>query len=270
MPAVKDITSAKNPQIKNVLDLRERKTRDKTGLMIVEGTREIMQAREAGVKFREAFFCQELIHHDEARGLAGFLKKENIGLYETSEEIFAKISFGERMEGILAVCEKPRVAFSDIKISQTPFLVVVEGVEKPGNLGAILRTADAAGVDGVILTDGITDVANPNVVRSSLGTVFSVKVVEGTNTETLNFLKKSHIKICAAFPAAKEIYTDVPLDASLAVILGSEQKGLSDFWKANADLKVKIPMYGHADSLNVSATAAVLVYEARRQRNLKK
>ena len=270
MQPVKHITSAKNPEIKRLVDLRERKARDKTGLIIVEGTRELSCAKKAGVSFKEIYTCAEFFRGEEARKLAIAIEREGAKAFETSQDVFSKISFGERLEGLIAVCEKPKRKLEGLMLSSAPFLVVVEGVEKPGNLGAVLRTADAAGVDGVIVTDGSTDISNPNVVRSSLGTVFSVSAAEASNEATLNFLKNNNVKIAAADPTAEKIYTDFSLNVPLAIVLGSEQKGLSSFWQKNCDFKMKIPMRGAADSLNVSTTAAILIYETLRQRSLKK
>ena len=146
-------------------------------------------------------------------------------------------------------------------------MVVVEGIEKPGNLGAVLRTCDGAGVDGLFVCDAALDIYNPNVVRSSIGTIFSVPVIQDSSGEILSFLKKNNLKICIASPQAKTLYTDVNFNIPLAVVVGSEQKGLSDFWKSRADVQAKIPMHGKADSLNVSATTAIFIYEALRQRN---
>jgi len=267
MPPVK-ITSTKNPYVKKLLELREKKSRDKTGLMIVEGTRELFAAKNAQVNFKELYVCHDFLKEEAQRFVKSF--KKEVKVFETSEHVFKKISFGERLEGVVAVCEKPKRSLQDLKISAKSLLLIVERVEKPGNLGAILRTADAAGIDGVILADSVTDASNPNVVRSSLGTLFSVPVVESSNEKTLNFLKENKIMVAAADPGAKDVYTHLHLNMPLAIVLGSEQKGLSSFWQRNSDFKMKIPMRGQADSLNVSTTAAILIYEALRQRNLEK
>ena len=269
MPPNKKITSAVNVRVKSVLALRERKEREETGLMIVEGVREIARARTAGIVFKEIYLCPDFLSKDDGEKLIREIGPENVITFETTREVFKKISFGEREEGALAVCRQPKWALSDLKLSKNPFLVIVESVEKPGNLGAILRTCDGAGADGLILSDRLTDCFNPNVVRASLGTVFSVKVVESSNERALQFLKENGIKAWAASPEAKNIYTRVGWHMPLAIVLGNEQKGLSDFWMRNCDFIVKIPMRGLADSLNVSSTAAILIYEALRQRSLK-
>jgi TrmH family RNA methyltransferase len=267
MPLPEKITSAKNSRIHEVLELRERKTRSATNSIIVEGVREISRAQESKIKFKEIYFCPDFLE-DEAKKLLENIIKTKMSAFDVTKEIFAKIAFGDRQEGLLAICEKPKKSFADIKMSKNPLFVVVERLEKPGNLGAILRSCDGAGVDGLILCDGRVDGYNPNVIRSSIGTVFSVNMVEASNDETLSFLKKNHVAICASLPEDKTTYTQINFKLPSAIVLGSEQEGLSDFWIKHADCKLKIPMYGKADSLNVSTTAAILIYEAIRQRNI--
>ena len=236
------------------------------------------RAVEAEVAFKELYVCRELLKiQSQGESSAGHnahlsdkiiekLLSLNVPVFETTEAVFAKISYGEREEGLLAVGALRQRSFRDFPSAACPFFVVIERVEKPGNLGAILRTCDGAGVDGVIVCDGKTDIYNPNVIRASLGTVFSNTVVTGTNQEAIDFLKSRNIKICAALPQAKTIYTEENLNRAVAVIVGSEQDGLTKFWTERADVKVRIPMKGRADSLNVAASTAVLVYEVIRQR----
>ncbi len=262
------ITSLTNPKIKHAVQLRKRKQRDEEGLTIVEGVREITRAHEAGVPFKELYFCPELLEDSKEVGaLIKALESQKVSIYETVLTVFEKLSYGERLEGVLALCTPERLSFDDLPSKKPGLFIVVESVEKPGNLGAILRTCDGAGVDGVIICDGKTDIYNPNVIRSSLGAIFSVKVVVSSNEETLQFLRSKNIEVCATLPLAKKVYTKTQLTNPLAVVVGSEQNGLTDFWVQNADLTVKIPMKGRADSLNVSASAAILLYEAIRQRS---
>jgi len=260
------VSSLTNPKIKNVVRLRERRHREKSGLTIVEGNREIERVLEAGVGMKELYICPEFL----AKHFKGdFLRRVSSGDVEVTEvtkEVFAKISYGDRHEGALAVCEFWQHPLYDVTLSVRPLLVIVEAVEKPGNLGAILRTCDGVGVDGVIVCDPKTDIYNPNVIRASLGSIFSLKVVASTNDETMHFLKEKNIKIYATMPDAKKDYTDVNLRDAAAIVVGSEAKGLSDFWSQHADYHVRIPMRGKADSLNVSASTAILLYEAVRQR----
>lgn len=260
------MTSLSNPRIKDVLRLRERKARNESGLTIIEGVREVACALEAKVNLQELYLCSDFLHKGEKTALMKKAAKDT-AIFEVTKKIFEKISYGERQEGVLAVGRPKAAALNNLKLKADPFFVVMETVEKPGNLGAVLRTCDGAGVDGVIIGDAATDIYNPNVIRSSLGTVFSVPVAVGSNPEVLTFLQRNKIKICCAAPQAKQTYTQANLQGAVALVLGSEQKGLSDFWFKNSLLQVKIPMQGKADSLNVSTTAAILIYEVLRQRS---
>lgn len=262
----KEITSLQNPRVKAVVDLRERRSRDETGSMIVEGLREISLAQKAGIVFSELYF-EEVFFKDAVNKV--FIETTSAQCKEIfllPEYVFEKLTFGHRHEGVLAVCVQPKKALKDIQLSQNPLLVIVESVEKPGNLGAILRTADAVGADGLIVCDPVTDIYNPNVVRSSIGTVFSVPVVSAKAEETLKFLKANKIVTCATLPQAGQCYAKVDMTGPLAVVMGSEEQGLSEFWQKNCDTAVYIPMKGKSDSLNVSVSAAIVLYEAIRQR----
>lgn len=258
------ITSLTNPKIKRVVRLKNHRLREKSGLTVVEGYREIDRALEAGVKFQELYVCEG---YEIPATCSRNLKVSGACLYETSKSVYAKIAYGDRKEGILGIGQPRAFLLDDLVLSKMPLVLVVEGIEKPGNLGAILRTADGAGIDGVIVCDEKTDLYNPNVIRASLGTVFSVKAVVSSTQETFDFLKAKNIRIYASSPHAKTIYTKVDMNIPLAVVVGAEQAGLTDFWQRHADRMVKIPMKGAADSLNVSISAAILIYEALRQRS---
>lgn len=272
------ITSLTNPKVKDIVTLRTRRQREKTGLTVVEGVREIDCALKAGVTFKEFYFCADLLNELKAAGNGvpknkntadALLKKlsSKVSVYETSKAVFSKMSYGDRAEGVLAVCEPRLQSLEDLPSKDDPLFVVVESVEKPGNLGAILRTCDGVGVDGVIICDGKTDIYNPNVIRASLGAIFTVNVVVSSSEEALKYLRSKKVTICSTLPEAKTIYTNEQLTDSLAVVVGSEKNGLTEFWVQHADLKVRIPMKGLADSLNVSASTAVLLYEIIRQRS---
>ncbi len=267
MPYDNKITSFKNFKIKSVVRLRERSGRDESGLMIIEGIKEVLRAKEAQISFQELYLSNELIKQDKHQEIIRSITKKSENIFYVSKEVFAKISFGHRSEGVLAICAQPRYSLQDLKLSKYPLLLIVESLEKPGNLGAILRTCDGAGIDGVIVCDKVADIYNPNVIRSSIGTIFSVPVVQSTGTEAIFFLKKKNIKICATFLDGKEDYVKINMQAGLAIAVGSEQKGLSDLWRSAADHLIRIPMKGKADSLNVSVAAAIVLYEAIRQRN---
>ena len=261
------IVSVQNDSIKNVVRLRERRGRDEQGLTIIEGVRELSMALEARVDVKRVYVCSDFVDGNEVKSIIERCLLQKLEVVETSAPVFAKISFGDRNEGILAVCQPKEQTLADLKFDRNPLVVVIENVEKPGNLGAILRTCDAAGVNAVIISDGITDVYNPNVIRASLGSVFTVPVVVSSNELTLKFLKSKQIKVCATFPDARQLYAQSNFNGALAIVLGSEEMGLSDFWNKNADEKIKVPLLGRVNSLNVSATAAVVVYEAVRQRD---
>jgi TrmH family RNA methyltransferase len=185
---------------------------------------------------------------------------------ECSEPVFLKISYRDRPEGLLAVGPQIRRPLASLRVPPAPLLLVAEAIEKPGNLGSILRSADAAGAHGLIVCDRCTDINNPNVVRASIGTVFSVPVAEGSSPETLAWLRERGIRTLAATPHATQDLYDVDLRGGIAIVVGTEQYGLSELWMKNADLAVRIPMFGQADSLNVAAATTILLYEAVRQR----
>lgn len=267
MPS-KTITSFSNPQIKNVAALRERKAREASGLTVVEGVREISAAVAAQVPVKELYVCREFFAD---RGEEKLLKQlgPDVNAFEVPRAVFEKISYGDRQEGVLAVCAPKVYQLKDLKLKDNPLVVILESVEKPGNLGAVLRSCDGAGVDALFLCGQVTDVYNPNVIRASIGTVFNIPVIVSGNEEIAGFLKKSKIRSAAAAVEAKTVYAQADLKGAIAIVLGSEQDGLSEFWLKNSQVQVKIPMMGKADSLNVSTTAAILIYEALRQRGAK-
>ncbi len=226
--------------------------------MLVEGFDEIQLALSAGHTPQTLLSSPE----PDSRQLT-FSSAETLMV---SRAVFEKISYRENPDGWLAIFPIPKTSYDDLKLSDNPLVIVAESIEKPGNLGAILRTADAAGVDAVLVCDPRVDVWNPNVVRASRGTVFSVPVVEGDNASALKWLKSSKLRIVAATPSVDETYSDMDLSQPSAIAVGTEDEGLSDFWLSNADAKVKIPMLGKVNSLNVSVSTALIVYEALRQR----
>jgi len=261
------IISLTNPRVKELVRLRTAGHRKSSGVTIVDGAREVLRALGGGVKFLEFYVCPELVGNgEEEKQVKAKLSAANVLVLEVTRSVFTKIAYGDRQEGVLGVCETPRRSLTDFRVDANALVVVIEQVEKPGNLGAILRTCDGAGVNGVLVCDSKTDLYNPNVIRASVGTVFTVDTVQCSNDEALRFLKSKGIKIYVASPRAQTVYTRVDLTAAAAIVLGSEQEGLSDFWDKNADARVKIPMRGAADSLNVSTSAAILIYEALRQR----
>lgn len=255
------ITSLQNALIKKAQSLREARSRRESGMTIIDGAREIKRALEAGIVFSEIFYVK-----GQQETLLKELSIKKIKSVEVGNNIMEKLAYGERHEGIIALAKTPVLTLKDLKLSAQPLVVVLESIEKPGNLGAVLRTCDGVGVEAVLVCDPKTDVYNPNVIRSSTGVIFSIPVVCAASSEITSFLKARKIRVCASGPEAQELYTQVNFKGAWAIVFGSEDQGLSDVWIKQADLSVKIPMNGKADSLNVSISAAIILYEALRQR----
>jgi TrmH family RNA methyltransferase len=255
---IESITSLQNSKIKNIVLLREKsKERNKQKLFPVEGKREIAMAVSGGYNIDSLYICPEFsekIHFPAEH------------IYEVNKKIFEKIAYREDSDGLLAVMKMKNNSLDDIIVSGNPFVIVLEAVEKPGNLGAILRTADAANVDAVVVCDPKSDVFNPNVIRSSLGCVFTVNVVTCASEQAFEWLKQNNIAIYAAELESSQWYYDEDYRKKSAVVMGTESTGLSDFWLRKADKRIKIPMNGKADSLNVSVSTAIITFEAMRQR----
>jgi RNA methyltransferase, TrmH family len=268
MVVIMQITSKQNPKIKALVGLRQRRDRDTAGLFLIEGYREVRRALDKTIGITELYYCPEWFLGDNEQALINDAQQSGAILYELSKEVFAKVSYRDRPDGLLAVAKQWQRSLDDLKLSPKPFLMVVEAVEKPGNLGTILRTADGAGADGVIVCDPVTDIFNPNVVRSSTGVLFSVPVVVTDSQTLFQWLRQKKIHIVATTPAAEKLYTKTDLTGPIAVVMGSEQYGLTDFWLEQCDLPVRIPMAGQADSLNVAISAAVVAYEVVRQREV--
>lgn len=264
------IESLQNPRIKSVLKLNKRAVRDERGLLLVEGYRELKRALDNRWKPSELYFCRDLFLGSNEDALIQRSAEAGATLFECSERVLRKISYRDRPEGLVAVGPQVRYSLSELTFRTTPFLVIAEAIEKPGNLGTILRSADATGVDGLIVCDRCTDISNPNVVRASIGTLFSVKVVEAATDQALPWLRHQGIRIVSATPHAERLYTDVDLTVPVAVVVGSEQYGLSTRWMNEADMKVRIPMLGQADSLNVASATTLLLYEVVRQRGARR
>ena len=258
------ITSPRNEKIKSAIKLRRRKHRGRQGRTLIDGARELFRAVSAGIHVEEIYFCSTLCHTAESRRLLAQLDELEMGIYEVTENVFEKLAYGERTEGFIGVAIPPEVELDDLVLPENPLLAVVEGIEKPGNLGAILRSADGAGVSAVILANQKTDLFNPNAIRASIGTVFTMPVCAAPSKEVFNWLKVQGFQLVAATVDAVDCYTNVDYTAPVALILGTEATGISSIWQ---DVRsVRIPMHGVADSLNVSASAAVLFYEVQRQR----
>lgn len=267
------LSSLQNPKVKHVIDLRERQAREKSGLFIIEGYRELLRATDAGRTFDTLFICPELFLGSNEEALIRRISATGARVFPCTEKVFHKISYRDRPDGLIAVAPQMHLSLEEFEqqlTSPSPFLVVAEAIEKPGNLGTILRSSDAVGVDGLIVCDRCTDIHNPNVVRASVGTLFTVPVIEAKGAQVLAWLKQKKISILAATPSAKIEYTDADMTVPIAIAVGTEQLGLSDLWMENADMQVRIPMRGVADSLNVAMATTLLLYEALRQRHVKR
>jgi TrmH family RNA methyltransferase len=262
-----EISSPSNPKLKYVVKLRSCSARESSGEMIVEGFRECRRALDNGYRPRAIFHCPDFyLKNENEPALVRQCAELGAEVYTCTKQCFAKIAYKERPDGLLMVGPHVSIRLADLELPENALVIVTEAIEKPGNLGTILRSADAANVAAVIVCDRTTDIHNPNVVRASTGTMFSVPIVEATSDEALAFLKANGFKILAATPHAKELHFEVDLAGRVAIALGAEQYGLTAKWMDGADLRVRIPMLGLADSLNVSAAATILVYEAVRQR----
>jgi RNA methyltransferase, TrmH family len=268
MPAER-ITSLQNPRLKQLVRLRDRRPRDEAGLFLIEGYRQVKRALAAGVKLGELYVGPDWFLGTNEPALIDEAEAAGAVVFELSKEAFAKASYRDRPDGLLAVAPQWKRTLADldhVAAGADPFLLVVEAIEKPGNLGTLLRGADAAGVHAVIVCDPVTDIFNPNVVRSSTGVLFSLPVIVTESRELREWLRARKIRAVATTPAAEASYSDADLRGPLALIMGSEQYGLSEFWLKDSDLLVRIPMAGQADSLNVAMAAIITLFEAARQR----
>jgi TrmH family RNA methyltransferase len=262
------LSSFANPRVKAATALRDRRTRERAGLTLVDGSREIRRALDAGADVVEAFSCETLLAGPDARAALDLLQARGVVVQPTTEPVFAKLAFGDRAEGLVAIVRIPSTGLADLVLPADPLVVVIEGVEKPGNVGAVLRTADGAGVDAVMAASPRTDLFNPNAIRASAGTMFTVPVAAAPAAEVLPWLRERGLRIVAARVDAERLYTETDLTGPLAIVLGAEADGLTETWGDDGIEQVRLPMLGVADSLNVSVSAAILLYEARRQRGL--
>lgn len=261
------ITSGQNPKIKELLALQEKsKLRREKGLFVLEGRRELEHALEAGFRIDTLFVCPEILELTEETPLLCKVLSEAKNLFEVSPVVYGKIAYREGTEGIIAEMVTPGRSLGSISLPENPLVMVLESVEKPGNLGAVLRSADAAGADAVIVCDPLTDLFNPNLIRASIGAIFSVPVVTATSADAIKYLKDNGIRILTAQLQDSVLYYDSDMRRGVAIVMGTEATGLSDAWRLAADEHIRIPMLGRLDSLNVSVSAAILLFEAVRQR----
>lgn len=261
-----EITSLQNPKVKEVVNLRDRQGREQSQQFIIEGHFELHRAVDAGWKIDALYICPELFLVATNDQLIQRILAKDGKVFRCPENVFKKMAYRERPDGLIAVAHQKHLDLNSFELKPNPFFIVAEAIEKPGNLGSILRSSDAAGLDALVVCDACTDIYNPNVIRASIGTLFTVPVIESTSRKTLAWLKENNISILAATPSAKQEFTEVDMTGPIAIVVGTEHEGLSPLWMENADIQVKIPMHGAADSLNVAMAATLLLYEARRQR----
>lgn len=258
---MKQITSIQNPFIKSLVQLQEKaKTRKETGTFLMEGKREIELALKGGYELETLLFLPELVSEKELKTSAG------IDCIELSKEVYQKLAYRDTTEGILAVAKTKKHLLSDLKLSENPLVLVAEGIEKPGNLGALLRTADAANIDAVLIANPKSDLYNPNIVRSSVGCLFTNQIAVGTTEEVIAYLQSNNIAIYSATLQNSNGYHLENYTTPTALVVGTEATGLTEPWRTQSTQNIIIPMQGAIDSMNVSVAAAVLLFEAKRQR----
>lgn len=260
------LTSLQNPRVKEVVLLMKRPNRDEQQLVLVEGFREVKRALDNGIRPAALYYCPALFMGGNEGALVERSGDAGAELFECTEPVFRKMAYRDRPEGLLAVAPQVRRTLDELALPDNPLLVVAESIEKPGNLGSIIRSADAAGVHAVLVCDRCTDLWNPNVVRASIGTVFALPIVEAATADALPWLKARGIRVLAATPHAQQAYAEADMKQPTAIVVGAEQFGLSSRWMNEADVQVRIPMLGQVDSLNVANATTILLYEAARQR----
>lgn len=258
------ITSLQNPSVKNIVKLAKSRERKEQQLFVIEGARELSLALQSDYIVESLYVCWEMFEKTKYPSVLDSMEEKNV--LDISPEVFGKIAYRENSDGVVAIAKPKLHKLEYIKLSANPFVIVLEAVEKPGNLGAILRTADAAAVDAVVVCDPQTDLYNPNVVRSSVGGIFTVQTAVCSSADAAAWLKANNISSYAAELQAAEFYQDIDFRMPSAIVMGTEAEGLTGFWLKNATKRIKIPMRGKIDSLNVSVSTAVLTFEAMRQR----
>jgi len=259
------ITSRQNTRVKNAAKLRDRSGRESQRRIIIDGVREISRALDAGVELLEVFVCERRLR-DDGRQLAARLSSGPVEVVAVTEPVFAKLTFGDRADGVVAVARPPQFDLASVTLKREMLVAILERLEKPGNVGAVMRSADAVGLDAVITADGGTDRYNPNAIRASAGTIFALPLIAATREEALTWLRSHDFRVLAARVDGAVDYTAASFAGRCAIVVGSEAQGLSEAWHSGDVVSVKLPMRGRGDSLNVSVTAAVLFYEALRQR----
>ncbi|MDR2435824.1 MAG: hypothetical protein LBD33_00710 [Puniceicoccales bacterium] len=260
------ITSKQNPKIKFAMKLRNRSKRERMGLFIVEGFRECLRALGGGIAFEALFFCPKFFRSEMFGELVQRITRMGVDAFELSSEAFEKVSVRDGCDGILAICKTWMSDHREMKVRENSLFLVVDGVEKSGNLGALMRSAESANVDAMIICNSVTDIFNHNVVRASQGALFSLPIFQIHRNEAYDFLVKNNISIVVTAPLAPVRYWEVNMRVPSAIIVGAEHDGLPEFWLRDRGTVVSIPQLGHSDSLNVNDAAVIVLYDAVRQR----
>jgi TrmH family RNA methyltransferase len=266
MPERLIITSAQNPRLKRAAALQDRRDREREQAFLIEGYRALRRAMNNGYPIHELFICPELFQGENEPALIDECEATGAQVIQLPPTLFGKLAYRDRPEGLAGVAPQRHRPLAEFTPGPAPLLLVAVAIEKPGNLGTMLRSADATGVTGLILCDRCTDLHNPNVVRASTGALFSVPIFDADSATARAWLRAQGIRTLAATPHTEAIYTEVDLTQPTAIVVGCEMLGLDDAWLSDADLKVRIPMLGQADSLNVATATTILLYEAARQR----
>lgn len=262
------VSSVQNPRVKEVVALQQKSAeRRRRGMFVVEGKREVERCVEKGLRVERMLVCREIFDAEGGEAVLSGWMEQGVGeVVEVTRGVYERLAYRGGTEGVVAVVREQRLGLEDLQLRRDALVVVMERVEKPGNLGAVLRSADAAGVDALVVCDGRTDLWNPNLIRSSLGAVFTVPCVVCGTEECIAFLKKRGTRILTAQLQDSELYYDTDMRGGTAIVMGSEAEGLTERWREVADAHIRIPMLGRVDSLNVSVSAAILMFEAVRQR----
>ncbi len=261
------ICSLQNPRVKQIVKWRDRPDRDRDQVVIIEGYRALLRALAGGYPVRDVYICPDLFQGENEEALLSRLQEQGAKILQVSAAVFHKIAYRDRPEGLLGIGPQQDRSLQELALPKKPGLfLLAEQIEKPGNLGTIMRSADAAQVDGLILCDSRTDLYNPNVVRASTGNLFTLPIATAGSAESIAWMKENGLRIYAASPHASDLFTDVDMTVPLGIVVGSEQFGLSKTWLDAADQQVRLPMLGQADSLNVATASALLLYECLRQR----
>lgn len=262
-----EITSTQNPRVKHLTALQQKSAlRRSEGLFVVEGRRELEHCLEAGFRLEEVYVCPDLMDADH-KVIDEALARVGVSyFFRVSPAVYNKLAYRGTTEGVVATVHSRQLSLEQLPLGENPLLIVLESVEKPGNLGAVLRSADAAKADAVIVCDPLTDLFNPNLIRSSIGAVFTVPTVACTSEECIAFFKQRGIQILTAQLQDSHLYYETPMTGPTAIVMGTESTGLTQQWREAATAHIRIPMLGRLDSLNVSVSAAILLFEAVRQR----